>query len=93
MVTSTMWRMRDTDNRDDDGGPYEIVNYPTEIAEYVDGPVRSDLTFHADSAELNRLVTACTNSDLTTAQNLGPQFSIYIDLFTDEEPITTGDAP
>lgn len=88
----TTWRMRDLDNRGDDSDPYEIINYPAEIANYVDGPVRSDLT-HPDEAKdlFDRFVTACKNADLDTAQKLGPHFSIYIDLFTDDQETPQGD--
>lgn len=48
---SEFYRMRDIDNRDDDGTPFEVTA-PTlaEFIPYVDGPLRGDV-IGADGAE------------------------------------------
>lgn len=43
-----LYLLRDIDNRDDDGAPYETVGPLEFLAEYIDGPLRSDLTDDAD---------------------------------------------
>ena len=41
---SESYRLRDMDNRDDDGAPFEFTtNTLAEMIPYVDGPLRSDV--------------------------------------------------
>lgn len=51
--------LRDVDNRDDAGAPYEFTGTPEQIVGYLDGPLRGDLLDKGADwlAEAIRLVT------------------------------------
>lgn len=40
----TMYRLRDVDNRDDEGAPWETTGTLPELAGYIDGPLLGDLS-------------------------------------------------
>lgn len=61
--------LRDVDNRDDAGAPYEFTGTREQIVGYLDGPLRSDLLDKGGDwlAEAIRLVTL---GDIASANEL-----------------------
>lgn len=70
--------MRDLDNRDDDGAPWEVTDEPEKLIPYLDGPVRRDLTDPANESELDALIDAFKRHDLSVVQEAGRAFGIYV---------------
>ena len=81
-MSEPQWRLRDVDNRGPDGEPHEITGTPTQLIDYLDGPVRSDLTGFAAEEHLKDLIAAYNRADIATARNVGPQLSIYTEVVT-----------
>ena len=46
-----LWTLRDIDNRDDSGDPRETTGTAAELADYIEGPLLSDLTDPEDAGE------------------------------------------
>ena len=74
----TAWTLRDIDNRDDSGAPYEITDKPKRLVPYLDQAVRRDLTASADEGSLDELIGAFKTSDLAAAVRRGHEFGIYV---------------
>lgn len=77
---TTHYRLRDIDNRDGDGAPYETTGTLTALADYIDGPLRSDLTETSD-LDLDPIVDEMRSGTLTPDhQQRLREASIYITL-------------
>lgn len=64
-----MITLRDIDNRDDDGGPYEFSGTTDQICGYLDGPLRGDLR-DASSVDVDSAIAAVRAADLATANKI-----------------------
>lgn len=53
-----LWILRDIDNRDDSGEPWETTGTAAELAGYIDGPLLDDITDPADAEEDLRAIAA-----------------------------------
>lgn len=62
-MTEKTYTMRDVDNRDDAGAPFEFTGTLTQIAEYVDKPLRGDITNPGD-VDIDGLVKRLRAGDL-----------------------------
>lgn len=65
-----LYILRDIDNRDDSGAPYETE--PTtlaDLANYVDGPLLSDLTDPGDGDEIRRIAAEMREGRLSDESN------------------------
>ena len=72
--------MRDLDNRDEDGAPYEFTGSLDQVAGYLDGPLRSDLTDPAASAaDLDAAIEHVRGGRLASANLLLKPMSIRLD--------------
>lgn len=72
-------RLRDIDNRDDQGAPYEVVTTLSKAARYIDGPVRRDLTdANTHDEELDQAIADLTAENIAAANRILNQFSVYI---------------
>ena len=66
----TNYILRDVDNRDEDGAPYETE--PTtlaDLANYVDGPLISDLTNPSDADEVRQIAAEMREGRLSDASD------------------------
>lgn len=59
--------LRDLDNRDADGAPYEFTGTPVKVISYLDGPVRGDIHTPESTARLDEAIAAIRAGDITTA--------------------------
>lgn len=72
-------RLRDIDNRDDQGAPYEVVTTLSKAARYIDGPVRRDLTdANTHDEALDQAIADLTAENIAAANRILNQFSVYI---------------
>ena len=53
-----IWTMRDIENRDDSGAPWETTGTPAALADYIDGGLPSDLTDPSEAEEELRDIAA-----------------------------------
>lgn len=67
--------LRDVDNRDDAGAPFEFTNSPDSVVSYIDGPLRRDL--RTDEG-LDDAVAAVRAGDLATANAILNPYSVYL---------------
>lgn len=74
------WTLRDMDNRDDAGAPWEVTAPPAELVDYLNGPVRSDLAdpSFGGTELLGDLIDAFESGDLPRAKKLGPLLCIHV---------------
>lgn len=71
--------LRDVDNRDDNGAPFEFTGTREQIVGYLDGPLRGDLLDKGGDwlAEAIRLVTL---GDVTSANQLtSARAAVYLE--------------
>lgn len=84
MTTITL---RDLDNRDADGAPFETTGTPEEIIGYLDTALRSDLTFDADGTVIDAAIAAVRADDLARANEelraLLVTLAVHLDRSTD----------
>lgn len=59
--------LRDIDNRDDDGAPFEATGPAEQIIRYLDGALRNDLTFDADASAIDDAIAAIRRGDIPRA--------------------------
>ncbi|WP_394254730.1 hypothetical protein [Pseudoclavibacter helvolus] len=78
-VQGTTYRLRDMDNRGDDGDPWETTGSLTKLASYVDGPLRGDLRDEA-RANLDPIVAEMREGRLSNAhrEELRRRTGVYI---------------
>jgi len=71
--------LRDVDNRDADGAPYEFTGSLDQVAAYLDGPLRSDLSDPEESAEdLDAAIAHVRGGRLASANLILKPMSIYL---------------
>lgn len=84
--------LRDIDNRDADGAPYEFTGTPTKLISYLNGPVRSDLSTPAAAGRLDAAIAALRAGDIDEANKQLGTLSIHIGAATMTAPEhTNGD--
>lgn len=66
---STTYTLRDIDNRDDDGAPWETTATLPELAGYIDGPLLSDLTNPGKWGAVVRAIAAEMRADSLTSES------------------------
>lgn len=78
-VQGTTYRLRDMDNRGDDGEPWETKGSLAKLADYVDGPLRGDLRDEA-KANLDPIVAEMREGRLSEAhrEELRRRTGVYI---------------
>lgn len=74
--------LRDVDNRDDGGAPYEFTGYARKVIGYLDGPLRGDVH---DEDGLDAAIEYVRAEDIDKANALLSRMSIHL-RFTDAEP-------
>lgn len=67
--------LRDVDNRDDDGTPYEFTGDTEQVSAYLDGPLRRDLRDDTRLSEAIRLVRA---GEIGGANEILRRMSVYL---------------
>lgn len=73
--------LRDIDNRDDDGAPYEFtVTSLAEMIPYVDGPLRSDITGAEEREELDETIEHLRRERFDLAEPRLRELGVYIRL-------------
>lgn len=70
--------LRDIDNRDSDGAPFEFTGAPGKVISYLSGPVRSDLSTPAAAERLNAGIAAIRIGDLELANKYLSTLSIRV---------------
>ena len=69
--------LRDIDNRDGDGAPYEFTGTAEEICGYLDGPLRRDLTNNHDD-DLFDAMEAVGRGDIDAANAILRPMSVHL---------------
>lgn len=64
---SKTYTLRDHDNRDDDGAPYETTGTADQIVGYLDGALRADITDREDFPILDAAILAVRADDISRA--------------------------
>lgn len=78
---SEIYRLRDIDNRDDTGAPFEFtVPTLTEMIPYVDGPLRSDIWNPEGKETIDEAVDALRREWFPTAEARLRELGVYISL-------------
>ena len=71
-------RLRDIDNRGDDGAPYEFTAEPEKVIGYLDGPLRRDLR-DPEVAWLGEAIAKVRSGDIDGANALlNPNAAVYL---------------
>lgn len=83
---SEYYVLRDIDNRDDSGEPWETKS-PTlsGFIGYVDGPLRSDVTGQEGLEALEEAIEALRNERFPTAEARLKKLGVYLRLETDND--------
>ena len=83
---SEYYVLRDVDNRDDQGEPWETES-PTlaGFISYVDGPLREDLATNEAKEKCDEAIEALRRENFPTAQEHLRQLGVYIRLETTSE--------
>lgn len=83
--------LRDVDNRDENGAPYEITAAAESVAEYIGGPLRSDLTEAAlHELDLDAAIEHVLAGRLAEANAILNPMSVYLSAHP-TDPHTEGD--
>lgn len=79
--------LRDIDNRDDSGAPYETEPAPlADLADYIDGPLLSDLTNPSNTDEVRRIAAEMREGQLSDESNARlRELAVYIRKVADDE--------
>lgn len=79
--------LRDIDNRDGDGTPYEFTGGPEQVVGYIDGAVRGDLRDPSvQGAKLDTAIKLIRAGNLPVAnQILNRDFAVYLHWETAEQ--------
>lgn len=89
-------KLRDLDNRDEDGSPFVVIGDLVTIVTYLDGPVRGDLTDpNVGGDDLDSAINRLADHDLDGANAiLNGRFCVYVEaLDRYEDFCPTCDAP
>lgn len=71
--------LRDIDNRDDAGAPFEFTGDVDSVVRYLDGAVRSDLTDGATAgADLDEAIALLRGGSVEMASGLLRPMSVYL---------------
>lgn len=71
-------RLRDLDNRGDNGEPFEFTGTAQKVIGYLDGPLRGDLVSDERHAEVDEAVAAIRADDLDQANQILNPMAIYL---------------
>ncbi|MBG6083259.1 hypothetical protein [Zhihengliuella flava] len=80
-MSTELYRLRDLDNRDENGAPFEFsVPTLTEMIPYVDGPLRSDMTSDEGHGRVDQAIDALRRENFPVAEQRLRECGVYINL-------------
>lgn len=78
--------LRDIDNRDEDGAPYEITVAHESVIGYLDGPLRRDLTDAVFGEDIDEAINHVRAGRLDAANKILNPMSVYLRPFPEQTP-------